>query len=33
MFLYVCSVSYMVLSFMGGGTPKFCADLEGLYST
>ena len=29
----VCSVSYMVLSLMGGGTPKFAADLDGVYIT
>ena len=29
----VCSVSYMVLSVMGGRTPKYGADLEGVYCT
>ena len=27
--VFVCSISYMVLSVMGGGTPRFGADLEG----
>ena len=25
-----CSVSYMVLSLMGGGSPKFDANVEGV---
>ena len=29
----MCSASYMVLSLMGEGPPKFGADLEGVYST
>ena len=29
----VFSISYMVLSLMGGGTLKFGANLEGLHST
>ena len=29
----VRSVSYMVLSLMGGGTPKFGANLEGVCSS
>ena len=31
--MWVYSISYMVLSLMGGGTTKFGADLEGVYST
>ena len=29
----VCRVSYRILSFGKGGTPKFGVDVEGVYST
>ena len=29
----VCAVSYRILSFRSGGTPKFGVDVEGIYST
>ena len=31
--VYVCRVSYRILSLGGGGTPKFSVDVEGVYST
>ena len=33
MCMCACMVSYRILSFGRGGTPKFGVDVEGVYST